>query len=78
MPIISLNDLIQYDNPTILVSVPSSDKIELNKELKKHGISDKNIHDLFDSAIKWLTENPFTEEELDEVYKSINIADRTY
>lgn len=78
VPIISLDDVVNYDNPSILVSVPSSDKIELNKELKMHGVSDKNIHYLFDSAIKWLAENPFTEEELDEVYKSINIADRTY
>lgn len=78
VPIISLSNLTQYDNYTILVSVPSSDKTELNKELKKYGISDKNIHYLFDSAVKWLTDNPFTEEELDGVYKSVNIADRTY
>ena len=78
VPIISLYDVVDYDSPNILVSVPSSDKVELNKELKKLGIPDKNIHYLFDSAIKWLADNPFTKEELDEVYKSINIAERTY
>lgn len=78
VPTISLDNVVDYDNPNILVSVPSSNKVELNKELKKLGIPDKNIHYLFDSAIKWLADNPFTKEELDEVYKSINIADRTY
>lgn len=78
VPIISLNNVVNYDNPSILVSVPSSNKVELNKELKKLDIPDKNIHYLFDSAIKWLTDNPFTKEELNEVYKSINIAKRTY
>lgn len=77
-PIVSVKDLKRYNSPKILVSVPSSSKAELNNELNKYGVSTDSIYYLFESSINWLTNNPFTEKELEEVYKSIFIYKKSY
>lgn len=77
-PIISIDELKNYSEYFILVSIPSSDKAKLNLELIKHGANQEKILYLFESALAWLSNNPLTENMLFELKESHNFGKINY
>lgn len=76
--VISTENIKNYNNPIILVSIPSIEKTTLNTELSKYGVPQENVLYLFESAIAWLAKNPLTEDDLFKLKETHNFGKISY